>query len=100
MKVGHAEQFLLAGGEPALTRLRLALGTVAVTAGVIGDDLMAALRTSIQMAAERRGTAVLQRSEHSQLLIAQPRSVLLDESLPLRMEQIGHLHGGPVHSGL
>jgi len=42
VKVGYAEQVLLAPCEPALTRLGLALGTVPVTTGVIGDGLMVA----------------------------------------------------------
>ena len=43
VEVRHAEQFLLAGGEPALARLRLALRAVPVPAGVIRDGLMTAL---------------------------------------------------------
>ena len=52
-EIGDAEQFLFSRGQPALTRLGLALGTVPVAAGVIRDGLMAALRTSIDVTAER-----------------------------------------------
>ena len=42
VEVRYAEQVLFAACEPALTRLGLALGTVAVATGVIGDGLVVA----------------------------------------------------------
>ena len=42
VEVGHAEQILFATRQPALARLGLALGTVAVATGVIGDGLVVA----------------------------------------------------------
>lgn len=86
MEVRHAEQFFLSRGEPALTRLRLALRTVPVTAGVIGDGPMAASRTVIDMAAQRGRAATLDGAQHFQLLIAQPGSIPFDEALALRVE--------------
>lgn len=41
LEVGHAEQFFLSRGEPAFTRLCLALGAVPIPTGVIGDGAMA-----------------------------------------------------------
>lgn len=98
MEVGDAEQFLFSRGEPALTRLGLALGTVSVSAGVIGDGLMTAAWTSIHVTAERRGAARAKRPEHSPLLVAQPGSVSFDEAITLRADDIRHLHARAAHA--
>jgi hypothetical protein len=50
---GDSEKFFFPCGEPALASLRLTLRAVPVSAGVIRDGLMTALRTSIDVAAER-----------------------------------------------
>jgi hypothetical protein len=42
VEVRYAEQVLLAACEPALASLGLALGTVPVATGVIGDGLVVA----------------------------------------------------------
>jgi hypothetical protein len=42
VEVGHAEQILFAPCQPALACLSLALGTVAVATGVVGNGLMVA----------------------------------------------------------
>src|SRR5664280_904684 len=85
VEVGDAEEFFLSCGEPALTSLCLALGTVPVPAGVIRDGLMTALRTLIDVAAQRGGAAASDRPQHTQLLVIQP-GVLIDESVTLLAE--------------
>ena len=50
----------------------------------------------IEMAAERRGPTPLESAEHGALLHAEPR-MPLEEVIALRVEDIGHLHGGPAH---
>ena len=62
---------------------------------------MSAGATLIEMAAERRGPTPSKRAQHGALLHAQPR-MPLEEVVTLRVEDIGHLHGGPAHgrSGL
>src|ERR1017187_6537911 len=99
VEVGDAEEFLLSCGEPALASLCLAFGTMPIPAGVIRDGLMTALRTLIDMAAQRSGAAASDRSQHTQLLVIQP-GVLIDEAVTLLAEYIGHLHGRPAHCGL
>ena len=94
--VRYVEQLVLARGEPALPRLGLALRAVAIATRVIGDGLMSAGVTPIEMPAERGGATARDRPEHRALLHAQPR-MLLDEGVTLRVEDIGHLHGGPAH---
>ena len=98
VEVGDAEEFFLSCGEPALASLCLALWTVPVPAGVIRDGLMTALRTLIDVAAQRRRAAASDRPQHTQLLIVQP-GVLFDETITLLAEYVGHLHGRPVHFG-
>ena len=99
VEVGDAEEFFLSCGEPALASLCLALWTVPVPAGVIRDGLMTALRTVIDVAAQRGRSAASDRAQHTQLLVTQP-GILFDEAITLLAEYIGHLHGRPVHFGL
>ena len=53
VEVGNREKFFFPCGKPALASLRLALWAVSVSAGIIRDGLMTALRTSIDVTAER-----------------------------------------------
>ena len=57
---------------------------------------MAAGITPIEVPAERGGATARDRAEHGAPLRAQPR-MLLDKGVTLRVEDIGHLHGGPAH---
>ena len=94
--IRHVEQIALPRVEPALPRLRLTLRAVPVPTRVIGDGLMPAGVTPIEVPAERGGATARDRAEHGALLRAQPR-MLLEEGVTLRVEDIGHLHGGPAH---
>src|SRR5579872_3277904 len=100
VEVRHAEQFLLSRGEPALARLRLALGAVAVAAAVVRDGLVAAAWTIIDMPAQSRSAALSDGAQHLHPLIAEMLAVLVHEPGALCMNEIGHLEGGPAHSGL
>ena len=60
---------------------------------------MAAGATPIEMAAERRGPTARDGTKDQSLLDAQPR-MLLEEGVTLRVEDIGHLHGGPAHDAV
>ena len=99
MEIRQIEQFSLSGCNPALASLCLTLRSVPVPAGIIRDGLMTALRTLIDVAAQRRRAAASDRAQHTQLLIVQP-GVLFNEAITLLAEYIGHLHGRPAHSGL
>jgi hypothetical protein len=94
--IRHVEQVTLAGVEPALPCLRLALRAVAVPTRIVGDGLMPAGVTPIEMASEGGRATARDRAEYRALLRAQPR-MLLDEGITLRVEDIGHLHGRPGH---
>ena len=97
--IRHVEQIPLARLEPALPRLRLALGAVPIATLLIGDGLVPADVTPIEMPTERGGATAHDRAEHGALLHAEPR-MLLDEGVTLRVEDIGHLHGGPAHDAV
>ena len=98
VEVRDAEEFFLSCGEPALASLCLALWAVPVPAGVIRDGLMIALRTLIDVAAQRGGAAASDCPQHTQLLVVQP-GILFNEAITLLAEYVGHLHGRPVHFG-
>ena len=94
--IRHVEQLALTGVEPTLPGLGLALRAVAIPTRVIGDGLMSAGVTPIEMATERRRATARDGTEHGSLLHAQPR-MLLEEGVALRVKDIGHLHGRPAH---
>src|SRR2546430_245213 len=96
--IGHVEQLTFARVEPALPGLRLALRAVAVPTRVVGDGLMPAGVTPVEMATEGRRATARDRAEHRSLLDAQPW-MLLEEGVTLRVEDIGHLHRRPAHPG-
>ena len=60
---------------------------------------MSASAALIDMPAERGGSTPRQRAEDGPLLHAEPR-MLVEEVLTLRVEDIGHLHGGPAHGAV
>jgi hypothetical protein len=100
VKVADIQQLLFSRREPVLACLRLALGAVPIPAGIIRDGLMSASRTRIEMAAQRRGATAGDSPQHVQLLIAEPFSMAIQEAVSLRLNNVGHLKGGPAHSGL
>ena len=55
--------------------------------------------TPIEMASEGDRSTARDRTEDGPLLHAEPR-MLVDEVLTLRVEDIGHLHGGPAHDSV
>src|SRR6188472_2922891 len=89
MHIRHVE-------ELALARLRLTLRAVPVPTRVVGDGLMPAGVTPVEMPTERGRSTARDRAEHGPLLHAEPR-MLLEEGVTLRVEDMGHLHGGPAH---
>jgi hypothetical protein len=81
MHVTHGQQFFVAIGKPPVAGIGLALRTMPGTAGVKRGDLMAALTTAIQMAAERCGAAVLDGEEDTEVEPRQPGAVPFDEAV-------------------
>jgi hypothetical protein len=97
VEVGHGEQILLTPRKPALTRLRLTLGTVPVAARVVGNGLEIAPRTGVQMTSESSSAASGDGPQDAELLVAKPGTVLFSKAVTLDAKDIGHLHGGPIH---
>ena len=58
---------------------------------------MTALRTSIEMAAQRSGAAALNGPKGFELLKVKARSIAIEEAVALRAKDVGHLYGGPGH---
>jgi hypothetical protein len=94
--VRHVEEFAFTRRQPPLAGLRLALGTVPIATRIVRDGPMPAGAALIEMAAERGRPTPAEGAQDGALLDAQPR-MLLDEVSTLRVEDIGHLHGGPAH---
>ena len=94
--VRHVEQLALARGEPPLTGLRLTLRTVSIPTRVIRNGPMSTGAAVIDVPAEGGGPTARERAQHGALLHAEPR-MSFDKSVTLRVEDIGHLHGGPTH---
>jgi hypothetical protein len=57
---------------------------------------MSAGAAVIDMAAQGGGPTARDRAQHGSLLHTEPR-MLVNEGVTLRVEDIGHLHGGPAH---
>ena len=97
VEVGHGKQVLLTPRKPALTRLGLALRAVPVATRVIRDGLEIASRAGIQMASESSRAASGDGSQHVELLVAKPGTVLFLKAITLDAKDVGHLHGRPGH---
>jgi hypothetical protein len=69
IKAASGPEFVFTRRQPTLARLRLALGAVPVSARVVGDGLMTAVRAGIAMAAERFMNAVLGSQSPSTLFL-------------------------------
>jgi len=98
MKVVGCQKLAFTSGQPAFARLRLALRAVPVTAGVVRDGLMAALRTGIDMAAQRSRAAALNRPKGFELLKVEALVIPVQKAATLCAKDVGHLHGGPAHA--
>ncbi len=64
MEVGHRQQTLDALGDPFCTLRALALGTVPIPAGVVGDLFMPATSAAVDVATEGRSPATGNATDH------------------------------------
>ena len=74
------------------------LGTVPVPAGIIGDGPVTALRTGIDMTAQRSRATALNGPKSFELLKTKARAIPLQKAIALCTQNVGHLQGGPSHS--
>jgi hypothetical protein len=94
VEVLDGKQFGLAGGEPALFGEGLALGAVAVAAGIVGEALGPTGITRLAMATERGGTARLDGLHRAALRAGQPMGVAIRRAVGA--EDVGDLHRGTL----
>ena len=97
VEVGSIEQLRLAVRQPLGAGEGLALGAVPVAAGVVGDALVAAVITLLDMAAERGRPAEFDRAHGVALHGGQRTPVLLPVCLAVAAEHVRHLQGTARH---
>jgi hypothetical protein len=95
MKILTGQKFGLAFFQPLRSGQGLALGTMAIGAGVICVSFVAALVTSFQMTAERRGATQFDRAQHPLLLRRQRSSMRLAKLVAMDAHDIGDFQGRP-----
>ncbi len=101
MIVGNRQQLRLALCEPLPRRRALTLRAVPVAAGIVGDAFVRAVLAALDVAAERRGPAGLDRRHHLQLGEAHMAGVGLAPRRPMGAKDVGDLQAraapcGPV----
>ena len=105
-RVGHAEdevvivnrqQLLLAGCQPLVTSVGLALRAMTIAARVVRDGLMAAPITLVPVSAERGRAAALDGSKHFQLWPRKELLTAIQESIAGLADDVSHLPGWPFH---
>ncbi len=97
VEVRHRKQVFGPLREPLFAGVGLALWTMPVSARVIGDGLMAASGTPVEVPSESCRAAVADGFKHFQLWPAEMVPVSFDEAVARRADDVGHLEGGPVH---
>ena len=94
MEIADRQQVGLALGQPGARGGALALGAVPVAATVVGDPQMPAVLAGIDVAAECRGAAVLDRRHDLELGKAQVTGLSGAIAGPFSSEDIGDLERG------
>src|SRR6266571_7886488 len=97
MNVRYGQKIPAARIEPAVTGVGLALRTMPVSTRVIGDGLIAATGTCINMSAECRCSAVQDGGKHLDVKPSQPLTTALEECGARRADNVSHLHGWLRH---
>ena len=84
--------------EPAQAGVALTLGAVPVSARVVRDGSMSAVRALIAMSTQRGGAAACDGQQHLFVLSVDPLATALNEGLPGTANDVGHLQRRPVHA--
>ncbi len=98
MEVGHRQELGLTRGEPVPGGCALAFGAVTVATGVIGDEAVAAVLASRDMAAQSRRAAGLDRRHDLELAEAQVARPGFAPSGPVGAEDIRDLQPSSGHA--
>jgi hypothetical protein len=83
VKVAGGQEFSLAGRQPALPRLGLALRAMPISARVVRDDLMSAAQAGIAVTAQCCGAAALNGTKRFELLKVKAGSIPVQEAIAL-----------------
>ena len=97
VEIADRQQIGLAGGEPILRRRALALGAMAVAAGVVGDPAVAAILAALDMAAEGGRAAVLDGRHHLELAQAHMPGIGPAPVGPMAMKDVCDLQPRAAH---
>src|SRR5690606_20697701 len=91
VEIADRQKIGLPGGEPVTARLSLALRAVPVATGVIGDAKRIAVLTLLEMTAQPRGPAHLDRTHHPAFEPAEMSIVSMTIAFPVTAKDIRHL---------
>ena len=98
--VGNRQKLCLAVFQPLPRCASLTRRAVAIAAGVVGDPFVRAVFAALDVSAERRGPAGLDRRHDLQLGEAHVAGVGLPPCRPMGAKDVGDLEGRPRHAGL
>src|SRR5271154_4425936 len=84
--------------EPAQAGVALTLGAVPVSARVVRDGGMSAVRALITMSTQRCGAAACDGQQHFFVLAVDPLATVFNEGLSCTANDVGHLQRRPVHA--
>src|SRR5215470_10535723 len=97
MNVGHCQKIVLPSRDPLIAGAVLTLGAVAVAATVIGNGSIAAARTLVAMTAQNSSAAGCDGVQDFAVRPVNPAAIVLEETIPLCANDLGHLQGWPSH---
>jgi len=96
--VAGGQQLAFPRLEPAPAGVALTLGAVPVSARVVRDGRMSAVRALIAMSTQRGGAAACDGQQHLFVLSVDPLATALNEGLPGTTHDVGHFQRRPVHA--
>src|SRR6516225_9492966 len=98
MEIVHRDQFARTRRYPAVACQDLAVGAVAVQAGVEREaEVLATLRAAVTVAAQRSGAAALDGAHDLMLRPGDAGTAALEEPVGEGAKDISHLQSRPVH---
>src|SRR5262245_30979772 len=98
MQIVHWDEFARTRRYPAVACQDLALGAMAIAAGVEGEaEILTALGAAITVAAERSGAAALDGAHDLMLRPGDAGTAALEEPVGEGAKDISHLESRPVH---
>src|SRR5260370_4420962 len=98
MDIAGGQQFLFTGLEPANTSVALTSWAMPVSARVVRDGGMSAVRALIKMSTQRSGTAARDGQQHPLVLPVDPLATALQKRLPGTTNDVGHLQRRSTHA--